>query len=279
MVRKGWTKIEVPEGWTQINRGPRPPSAKWNHRRGSAFHQLLPKNVDDVKSPLEKPAATPGVCSSRCGRGCSAQESGETRGGFGHVGEDDDIFPAIRERLHESASASTSSASARTHPSLQVVFGENATGRGCPSNNCQGTGELGRGCCGAGETGSIFGGWRAEVESVSHRGEEQSFSFHCSTSSGGRWPGCGHRVDVGEAPRVAAGSGTGDAPDHHVLMTARPVTQVPPRDRHAGLEWRFVQKESWQQQEQLPRPRCCQIILGCTCSVSLNECEPHGCLC
>ena len=38
---------------------------------------------------------------------------------------------------------------------------------------------------------------------------------------------------------------------------------------------RFVQ-ESWQQQEQLPRPRCRQIIPGCTCSVSLNECEPHG---
>ena len=29
MVRKGWTKIEVPEGGTQIIRGPRPPSAKW----------------------------------------------------------------------------------------------------------------------------------------------------------------------------------------------------------------------------------------------------------
>ena len=38
--------------------------------------------------------------------------------------------------------------------------------------------------------------------------------------------------------------------------------------------WRFVQQESWQKQEQLPRPRCPVI---CTCSVSLYECEPHGC--
>ena len=29
MVRKGWTRIEVPEGWTQLIRGPRPPSVQW----------------------------------------------------------------------------------------------------------------------------------------------------------------------------------------------------------------------------------------------------------
>ena len=36
MVRRGWTKIEVPEGWTQLIRGRRPPSTKWplaDHRR------------------------------------------------------------------------------------------------------------------------------------------------------------------------------------------------------------------------------------------------------
>ena len=40
---------------------------------------------------------------------------------------------------------------------------------------------------------------------------------------------------------------------------------------------KLVQQESWQQQEQLPRPRCRPVIPGCTCSVSLNECEAHGC--
>ena len=29
MVRRGWTRIEVPEGWTQIIRGRRPQAVKW----------------------------------------------------------------------------------------------------------------------------------------------------------------------------------------------------------------------------------------------------------
>ena len=27
--RKGWISIEVPEGWLQVIRGPRPPASKW----------------------------------------------------------------------------------------------------------------------------------------------------------------------------------------------------------------------------------------------------------
>ena len=29
MVRRGWTHVEVPSGWVQVLRGPRPPSVQW----------------------------------------------------------------------------------------------------------------------------------------------------------------------------------------------------------------------------------------------------------
>ena len=29
MVREGWTQVEVPNGWVQIIRGPRPKSVQW----------------------------------------------------------------------------------------------------------------------------------------------------------------------------------------------------------------------------------------------------------
>ena len=30
-IRKGWTKVEVPDGWLQVIRGKRPPSVQWRH--------------------------------------------------------------------------------------------------------------------------------------------------------------------------------------------------------------------------------------------------------
>ena len=35
MVRKGWRTVEVPNGWLQIIRGPKPPSAKWPQSKPS----------------------------------------------------------------------------------------------------------------------------------------------------------------------------------------------------------------------------------------------------
>ena len=156
-----------------------------------------------------------------------AQESGKTGGCFGHFGRRGQHFPCHSGSPHESASASTSPACVRAHSNLQVVFREKTqTGRVCPSNNCEGTGEFGRGCCGAGEAGSIVGGWRAEVESASSRGEEQSFFFHYSPPPVDAFKGVGQvaasstngshdlrrRVNgIGPPPppRVAAGTGTG----------------------------------------------------------------------
>ena len=186
MVRKGWT-IEVPEGWTQIIRGPRPPSAKWQPQKGKRIPSADSKNGNDVKkSPLEKLAVLrkesvpPDVAAAAARKRVEKLEAVLVS-----LGEDDDIFPVIREALTK---ARAQAQVVRAHSSLQVVFGERTqTGRVCPSNNCEGTGEFGRGCCGAGEARSIVGGWRAEVESASSRGEEQSFSFHCSTSSSGRF--------------------------------------------------------------------------------------------
>ena len=37
MVRKGWTKVEVPDGSLQVIRGKRPPSVQWP-REGSQQH-------------------------------------------------------------------------------------------------------------------------------------------------------------------------------------------------------------------------------------------------
>ena len=114
MVRKGWTKIEVPEGWTQIIRGPRRPLAKWQPQKGKRNPSAAATNGNDVKQ---------GVCASRCSRGCSAQESGEARGCFGHVGRGRRHFPCPsgssrkRERKHKFGQCQNA-------PFLQVVFGE-----------------------------------------------------------------------------------------------------------------------------------------------------------
>ena len=44
MVRKGWRTVEVPNGWLQIIRGPKPPSARWSRTK-----------------PSDKPHRAPGV--------------------------------------------------------------------------------------------------------------------------------------------------------------------------------------------------------------------------
>ena len=38
--RKGWSSVEVPGGWLQVIRGPRPPASKWPQaqRKPSAAH-------------------------------------------------------------------------------------------------------------------------------------------------------------------------------------------------------------------------------------------------
>ena len=39
MAQRGWTQMELPEGWTQIIRGRRPPAMKWplNTLKGRSF--------------------------------------------------------------------------------------------------------------------------------------------------------------------------------------------------------------------------------------------------
>ena len=45
MVRKGWTHVEVPDGWTQVLRGPRPKVENWPHQfvRNSSAAQMKAK--------------------------------------------------------------------------------------------------------------------------------------------------------------------------------------------------------------------------------------------
>ena len=90
---------------------------------GSAIHQPLPKNGNDVKSPLEKPAVPrkepvpPDVAAAAARKRVEKLEAVLVT-----LGEDDDIFPVIREALTKARAQATSSASVRTHPSLQVVY-------------------------------------------------------------------------------------------------------------------------------------------------------------
>ena len=58
MVRKGWTKIEVPEGWQQIIRGPRPSSVQWpravRHPQKQGTRNPVKDSVPAVKSKVVK---------------------------------------------------------------------------------------------------------------------------------------------------------------------------------------------------------------------------------
>ena len=52
MVRKGWSTLEVPDGWLKIVRGVRPPSEKWP-RAG-----LQQQRIQTARSaPVKKPQA------------------------------------------------------------------------------------------------------------------------------------------------------------------------------------------------------------------------------
>ena len=82
---------------------------------------------------------------------------------FFTLGEDDDNFPVIRDALTKArAQAQVRPVSERIQ-ACKAFFGDRTqTGRGCLSNHRLGSGELGRGSCGAGEGRSIAGGFLLE---------------------------------------------------------------------------------------------------------------------
>ena len=56
MVRKGWTKMDVPDGWVQIIRGPRPRSVQWP----SVGRQEVPmRSQPSISKPREKAPKQP----------------------------------------------------------------------------------------------------------------------------------------------------------------------------------------------------------------------------
>ena len=57
MVRKGWTKVEVPDGWVKILRGPRPPSVRWPKARPAENKSRTP--VDSRRCDPKKIATPP----------------------------------------------------------------------------------------------------------------------------------------------------------------------------------------------------------------------------
>ena len=50
MGRRGWTKVEVPDGWLQVIRGPRPRSEKWPLQTG-------PRSAAPPSKPVPRPRA------------------------------------------------------------------------------------------------------------------------------------------------------------------------------------------------------------------------------
>ena len=55
MVRKGWTKMDVPDGWAQIVRGPRPRSVQWP----SASRQVPMRSQGAISKPREEAPKQP----------------------------------------------------------------------------------------------------------------------------------------------------------------------------------------------------------------------------
>ena len=53
MVRNGWAKVDVPSGWVQILRSPRPPSQKW--AKSSTVPSAQHRQVQEEAVPRVNP--------------------------------------------------------------------------------------------------------------------------------------------------------------------------------------------------------------------------------
>ena len=97
-VRRVWTALDVPSGWIQVLRGPRPLSQQWpsSKRRATsvvespAQRQQRTATTNSSKSRPEPSgcASSRGPCASiaRRGRRCSAAEGSEIGGSSSHIG-------------------------------------------------------------------------------------------------------------------------------------------------------------------------------------------------
>ena len=175
------TKIEVPEGWTQIIRGPRLPSAKWQPQKEKRIPSAASKNGNDVKSPLEKPAVLrkesvpPDVAAAAARKRVEKLEAVLVT-----MGEDDDIFPVIREALTKArAQAQVRPVSERIQACKSFLERERKRVEFARQTNVKARESLAEAVAAQEKQEALL----AEVESTSSRGEEQSFSFHCFTSS------------------------------------------------------------------------------------------------
>ena len=54
MPRKGWSSVEVPDGWLQIIRGPRPPAAKWPRAKAQSTPAPRTSSTVTHRQPLSK---------------------------------------------------------------------------------------------------------------------------------------------------------------------------------------------------------------------------------
>ena len=95
MPRKGWSAMQVPEGWLQVIRGPRPPAQKWPRARqpaprvGQKVHQHVQRSQQVPHVPMD-PDAFIANARSRASKLEAAMQA---------VGESDPAYPGLLEAL------------------------------------------------------------------------------------------------------------------------------------------------------------------------------------
>ena len=71
MVRRGWTHVEVPSGWVQVLRGPRPPSVQWPPAKGVSNSKPQQERRSSAVPPVGK-GSSKGATSEGEGRRTSS---------------------------------------------------------------------------------------------------------------------------------------------------------------------------------------------------------------
>ena len=184
MVRRGWTHVEVPSGWVQVLRGPRPPSVQWpsakgvsnskfQERRSSAAPPVgkgsgngAPRHKERDVTPL--PRRTPEM-----NRKAAVAKIARIQASIAVLGDDDPEEVEVLQRALEQ----------QRHRSLRPFSSSSARKNDCRertrkygSRGHPGSGR-GRGTCGASES---------PVSTASHHVTFSDLNARCSDGSGSK---------------------------------------------------------------------------------------------
>ena len=155
MVRKGWRTVEVPNGWLQIIRGPKPPSARWSQTKPSDKPHRAPGVSPDSKQTLtpqvrgpQFPRRTP-----ESNRSAAAAKIARIQASMAALGDEDPKeVELLKKALVKAEFASENSTSGDPDCSCRTVHreGKETSGRGGREGpqGCRGVapGRGGEGC-------------------------------------------------------------------------------------------------------------------------------------